>query len=75
MDDIAMAALSVFIMQSLALLAPAPIRLACRSAPLGARASRPHVGRRPTGVFKRARCPRSQEGVGRSHRRAWGDAK
>ena len=29
-------------------------------APLGARASRPHVGRRPTGVFKRARCPRSQ---------------
>ena len=29
-----------------------------RTVPLGARASRPHVGRRPTGVFKRARCPR-----------------
>ena len=27
---------------------------------LGPRASRPHVGRRPTGVLKRARCPRSQ---------------
>ena len=27
---------------------------------LGARATRPHVGRRPTGVFKRARGPRSQ---------------
>ena len=30
------------------------------SAPLGARASRPQVDRRPTGVFMRARCPRSQ---------------
>ena len=50
MHDIAMAALSVFLMQSLALLVPAPTRPACRSAPLGARASRPHVGRRPTGV-------------------------
>ena len=30
------------------------------SAPLGARAARPQVGRRPTGVFMRARCPRSQ---------------
>ena len=28
---------------------------------LGARASRPQVGRRPTGVFKRAGCPRSQD--------------
>ena len=40
---------------------------------LGARASRPQVGRRPTGVFKRARCPRSR-GVRRSRRLAWGDA-
>ena len=45
-----------------------PTRPACRSAPLGARAPRPHPAggrqwttrRRPTGVFKRARCPRSQ---------------
>ena len=84
MHDIAMAALSVFLTQSSALLAPAPTRPACRSAPwerscgavlLGARASRPQVGQRPTRVLKRARCPRSQEGVGRSDRLAWGDAK
>ena len=64
MHDIAMAALSVFLMQSLALLASVPTRPACRSAPLGARASRPHPAggrqwttrRRPTRVFKRARC-------------------
>ena len=42
--------------------------------PLGARASRPQVGRRPTGVFKRARCPRSQERHRLSHRLSRGDS-
>jgi len=75
MHDVAMAALSVFLMQSLAHLAPAPTPPACRRASLGARASRPHVGRRPTGVFKRARCPRSQGGVRPTRRIARGDEK
>ena len=43
-------------------------------APLGARASRPQVGRRPTGVFKRARCPRSQERQRLCHRLSRGDS-
>ena len=43
-----------------------PKRFAGPRPPLGARASRPQVGRRPTGVLKRARCPRSQGGRPRS---------
>ena len=38
-----------------------PGKRSCGAVFLGARASRPQVGRRPTGVFKRARCPRSRE--------------
>ena len=51
MHDIAIAALSVFLTQSLALLAPAPTPPAYRSAPLGARVSpweRGHLARLDT---------------------------
>ena len=41
MHDIAMAALTVFLIQSLSVLAPAPTPPARQSAPLGARAARP----------------------------------
>ena len=46
MHDIAMAALSVFLMQSLALLASVPTRPACRSTP-GSAGVPPAPGRRP----------------------------
>ena len=61
MHDIAMAALSVFLTQSLALLAPAPTPPAYRSAPLGARASpweRGHLARLDTRVGLRPTCGR-----------------
>ena len=68
MHDVAVAALSVFLVQSLALLAARADTSSVSERPLGARASRPHpaggrqwtIRRRPTRVFKRARCPRSQ---------------
>ena len=81
MHDIAMAALTVFLMRFLALLAaradtssvsdPWERGRPARTRP-EAGSGRPAEGPQ---VFKRARCPRSQGALHRSCRLVWGDAK